>query len=121
MLPGIRALRDVGVDAFEQHASLLPYVVKKRARHVVHENARTLAAVKALKREDLAEFGRLMVESHRSLRDDYQVSSPELDLAVESALATEGVYGGEDDGWGLRRLRRGAGLRRRRSRPSKRT
>ncbi len=91
-LPGIRALRDVSVDDFEQHAALLPYVVKKRARHVVHENARTLAAVKALRSEDLAQFGRLMVESHRSLRDDYQVS---LDGASTSRwtprLATEGV------------------------------
>jgi galactokinase len=100
-LPGIRALRDVSVDDFEQHAALLPYVVKKRARHVVHENARTLAAVKALRSEDLAQFGRLMVESHRSLRDDYQVSSTELDLSVDTALATEGVYGARMTGGGF--------------------
>jgi galactokinase len=100
-LPGIRALRDVSVEQFEQHAELLPYVVKKRARHVVHENARTLAAVHALRSENLAEFGRLMVESHRSLRDDYQVSSVELDLSVEAALATEGVYGARMTGGGF--------------------
>jgi galactokinase len=100
-LPGIRALRDVSVESFEQHAELLPYVVKKRARHVVHENARTLAAVKALEGGDLAEFGRLMVESHRSLRDDYQVSSAELDLSVEAALATKGVYGARMTGGGF--------------------
>jgi galactokinase len=101
VLPGIHALRDVSVEDFEQHAAVLPYVVKKRARHVVHENARTLAAVNALRGGDLAEFGRLMVESHRSLRDDYEVSSPELDLVVETALATEGVYGARMTGGGF--------------------
>ncbi|HEX6765283.1 MAG TPA: galactokinase, partial [Polyangiaceae bacterium] len=100
-LPGISALRDVSVDAFEQHANLLPETVKRRARHVVTENARTLEAVGALRRGDLGAFGMLMKSSHVSLRDDYEVSCPELDLAVEEALSVPGVYGARMTGGGF--------------------
>ncbi|HEV8245170.1 MAG TPA: galactokinase, partial [Polyangiaceae bacterium] len=65
------------------------------------ENARTLTAVKALRTGQLAEFGRLMVESHRSLEGDYEVSCPELDVAVDSALAVPGVYGARMTGGGF--------------------
>jgi galactokinase len=100
-LPDVRALRDVSVDAFERHESMLSELVRKRCRHVITENARTLAAAEALERNDLRETGRLMFESHRSLRDDYEVSCPELDLSVEVARAVPGVYGARMTGGGF--------------------
>jgi galactokinase len=85
VLPGIKALRDVTIEDFERHAQVLPETVRRRCRHVVTENDRTLRAVEALSRGDLAEMGRLMKCSHRSLRDDYEVSCAELDLLTEIA------------------------------------
>ena len=100
-LPGIRALRDVSPDAFAPLAGELPEPARRRCRHVVDENARTLAAAAALGAGDLVRFGRLMRESHRSLRDDYQVSCPELDLLAEVAAVTPGVLGGRMTGGGF--------------------
>jgi len=100
-LPDIRALRDVSVAELEEHESRLPQPIRKRCRHVVTENARTLAAARALSANDLAEFGRLMALSHRSLRDDYEVSCPELDLCVEVAASVAGVYGARMTGGGF--------------------
>ena len=100
-LPDVRALRDVTPDAFEPIAGELPEPVRRRCRHVVGENARTLAAASALRSGDLARFGRLMGESHRSLRDDYEVSCPELDLLADVASATPGVLGGRMTGGGF--------------------
>ncbi|XP_073876631.1 galactokinase isoform X2 [Macaca fascicularis] len=73
----------------------------RRARHVVGEIQRTAQAAAALRRGDYRAFGRLMVESHRSLRDDYEVSCPELDQLVEAALAVPGVYGSRMTGGGF--------------------
>jgi len=100
-LPGVQSLRDVTPAALEGHAELLSPTVQKRARHVVGENARTLEAAEALQAGDLVRVGRLMTASHSSLRDDYEVSSPELDLAVESALASPGVHGARMTGGGF--------------------
>ncbi|HEY8145954.1 MAG TPA: galactokinase [Kofleriaceae bacterium] len=100
-LPDVRALRDVTPDAFEPIAGELPEPVRRRCRHVVGENARTLAAASALRSGDRARFGRLMAESHRSLRDDYEVSCPELDLLADVAAATPGVLGGRMTGAGF--------------------
>jgi galactokinase len=100
-LPDIAALRDVSPSELETVASELPEPVRRRCRHVVGENARTLAAAAALKAGDLVRFGRLMTESHRSLRDDYEVSCPELDLLAEVAGATPGVLGGRMTGGGF--------------------
>jgi galactokinase len=100
-LPGIGALRDVSVADFERLAEKLDEPVRRRCRHVVTENARTLAAVRALSDNDLREFGRLMAESHRSLRDDYEVSCPELDLCVDVAATLPGVYGARMTGGGF--------------------
>jgi galactokinase len=85
VLPGIQALRDVTITDFERHANDLPEPVRRRCRHVVTENERTLSAVEALRHGRLAEMGRLMALSHRSLRHDYEVSCAELDLLVEIA------------------------------------
>jgi len=100
-LPGVRTLRDVSVAQFNQFASELPGVVRSRCRHVVTENARTLAAVEALTAGDLDTMGKLMVESHVSLRDDYQVSCEELDVAVDIARSQTGVYGSRMTGGGF--------------------
>jgi galactokinase len=100
-LPGVRTLRDVSMVDFERLAPQLPGVVRSRCRHVVTENARTLAAVDALSAGDLAQMGKLMSQSHVSLRDDYQVSCEELDVAVDVASAQEGVYGSRMTGGGF--------------------
>jgi galactokinase len=100
-LPAIRALRDVSEADLARHEGLLPDPIRRRCRHVVGENARTLAAAEALRRGELETFGKLMAGSHRSLRDDYEVSCPELDVLAEVAEATPGVLGGRMTGGGF--------------------
>ncbi|HXM98158.1 MAG TPA: galactokinase [Candidatus Dormibacteraeota bacterium] len=101
VLPGIRALRDVTPQDLQRHCAILPPVILKRVRHVVSEDARVQDAAAALQRQDLSTFGNLMGESHRSLRDDYQVSCRELDIAVELAAGVPGVYGARMTGGGF--------------------
>lgn len=100
-LQNVQALRDVGIEQLEQYARDLPDVVYRRCRHVISENGRTLNAARALEERDVARFGRLMGESHRSLRDDFEVSCTELDLMVELAQKVEGVYGARLTGGGF--------------------
>ena len=100
-LPGVRSLRDVSIADLDRLADELPEVIRKRSRHVVSENARVVAAAAALQREDLKTFGELMRESHRSLRDDYEVSCEELDLMVDIANGAEGVFGARMTGGGF--------------------
>jgi galactokinase len=100
-LPGIRNLRDVGVEDFAGLEERLPDPVRRRCRHVVTENARTLDAAGALARGDAAAAGRLMVRSHESLRDDYEVSCRELDILVGAALGVAGVAGARMTGGGF--------------------
>ncbi len=100
-LPHIRALRDVSIIEFERYAGELPDVLRKRARHVVTENQRTLEAAEALEASDLALLGHLMVLSHKSLRVDYEVSCEELDIMVDLALKQDGVYGARMTGGGF--------------------
>lgn len=91
---GVRALRDASLEALN-HTPLDP-VVLKRARHVITENERTLAAARAIQHADWLAAGQLMYASHASLRDDYEVSCRELDTLVEIAKelgAREGVLG----------------------------
>lgn len=99
--PNVRALRDVTVEQLEQHRGDLPEVIYRRCRHVVTENARVLEAGEALERHDLERFGKLMAESHVSLRNDYEVSVDELDLMVELAQTIDGVYGARMTGGGF--------------------
>jgi galactokinase len=101
VLPNIRALRDVTGEELARHGHLLSEVVLRRCRHVVAENARTLAAASALEQGNLGEVGALMVASHRSLQHDYEVSCRELDVAVEAALSVPGVYGARMTGGGF--------------------
>ncbi len=100
-LPEITQLRDVSIDNFEKYESNLPDVIRKRCRHVVTENARTLRAAEALKQNNLEDFGGLMQHSHASLRDDYEVSCRELDLLVEIAADCKGVLGARMTGGGF--------------------
>jgi len=100
-VPNVVALRDVTIEQLEAHAGGLEDVVYRRCRHVITENARVLSAGDALKQGNLERFGELMAESHRSLRDDYEVSSDELDLMVEIAEKVEGVYGARMTGGGF--------------------
>ena len=100
-LPGVQQLRDVSVEDFERLEDVLPETVRRRCRHVVTEDARTLAAVDALRRGDLEEVGRLMRRSHESLRDDFEVSCAELDLLAETAWGVEGVLGSRMTGGGF--------------------
>ncbi len=100
-LPGLRSLRDVSSLDLTAHSSKLPKVVRRRCQHVVTENARTLAAADALSQGDLSRVGQLMNESHVSLRDDYQVSCEELDVAAAVAAAQPGVYGARMTGGGF--------------------
>ena len=89
---GVPSLRDATPEMVEAASSILP-AVRRRARHVTTENARTLAAAAHLDKREFAAVGTLMFESHRSLRDDFEVSSPELDVLVEIAREI-GVAGG---------------------------
>ncbi len=100
-LPGIRALRDVTPEDLDRFGHHLPPVLLKRARHVVHSNARVLAAVEAFRAGDLEAVGQAMRHSHISLRDDYEVSSPELDTLAEAAWEVPGCYGARLTGAGF--------------------
>ncbi len=99
--PAPRALRDVTQGELQALAGRLPALIARRCRHVVTENARTLAAAWHLRRGNLAELGALMSASHSSLRHDYEVSCPELDEAVDAALGEHGVYGARMTGGGF--------------------
>ena len=98
---GVRTLRDVSVADFARRSAMLPEPLRRRARHVVGENARVLATVVALRDGDLATAGAHMYASHDSLRDDYEVSAPELDLLVDTARHVDGVYGARMTGGGF--------------------
>ncbi len=98
---GVAALRDVNPDRLEAERGRLDDVHYRRARHVVTEIARTVEAAEAIGRGDWPRVGRLMLASHASLRDDYQVSCEELDLLVELAAECDGVIGSRMTGGGF--------------------
>ncbi len=99
--PGVRSLRDVTPAMLDTARDRLDPLTARRAAHVVAENRRVLDAVAALEAGNLDEVGRLFSESHASLRDQYEVSSPELDILVEIAAATPGVVGARLTGAGF--------------------
>ncbi|SNX54698.1 galactokinase [Thermoanaerobacterium sp. RBIITD] len=95
-------LGQVTAEEFEKYKYLIPDdVLVKRARHVVTEDERVLLAVNALKNNDIKEFGKLMIESHNSLRDDYEVTGKELDTLVDEALKLDFVIGSRMTGAGF--------------------
>jgi galactokinase len=97
----VPALRDVSRAAFEARAPEMDTVMRRRARHVVTENDRTLRAARALEEGDAELVGRLMDESHASLRDDFEVSRPELDTIVSIAREQPGCHGARMTGAGF--------------------
>ena len=106
-LPGITALRDITLEDFKKHEEELPTLTQKRCRYVIEENTRVVEAVSVLKArgqqtdESLVAFGSLMNASHNGLRDDYQVSCPELDLLTDIARDITGVVGSRMTGAGF--------------------
>jgi galactokinase len=98
-LLGVRELRDVPAGLALD--GRLPVTLVKRVRHVISENARVHQAVAALRSGDLGRAGKLFVESHRSLRDDFEVSVPDVDCLVDAALRAPGVYGARLTGGGF--------------------
>ncbi len=98
---GVSSLRDLTQEGFAAGEARIDAVVRRRVRHVLSENARTLRAVQALRDQDMGQVGRLMAESHVSLRDDYEVSSPALDAMVEVASAQPGIWGARMTGAGF--------------------
>ncbi len=98
----INSLGDLSEFEFDASAYAIGSAVReRRAKHAVYENQRTILAVKALKNGDIAEFGKLMNESHMSLRDDYEVSCPEIDVLVSEAWKIPGVIGSRITGGGF--------------------
>ena len=99
---GIKSLGDLTEEQFEQYQTVVKDEVRrKRARHAVYENQRTIKAVAALKANDIEQFGQLMNASHVSLRDDYEVTGIELDTLVEEAWKIDGVIGSRMTGAGF--------------------
>ena len=99
---GINSLGDLDEEQFEQVKSVIKDEdQRKRAKHAVYENQRTIKAVSALKNNDIELFGKLMNESHVSLRDDYEVTGEELDTLVEEAWKLDGVIGSRMTGAGF--------------------
>jgi galactokinase len=99
--PEVRALRDATLPMLDAGRDRVSDVVYRRARHVITEDDRVLQAASALREHRLADVGRLMFESHRSLRDDYEVSAPELDLLVELAAKHPKLIGARMTGGGF--------------------
>lgn len=98
----IRSLGELSEEEFEEIKGAIKDVVRlKRAKHAVYENQRTIKAVEALKNNKIEEFGKLMNDSHISLRDDYEVTGIELDSLVEAAWQQEGVIGSRMTGAGF--------------------
>ncbi len=98
----IKSLGELTEEEFEANKELIGDEIKiKRAKHAVYENQRTIKAVQALKDNDLALFGKLMIASHDSLRDDYEVTGKELDTLVAEALKQDGVIGARMTGAGF--------------------
>jgi len=100
-MPHIKSLRDVSLAELAGCGAGLDPVIRRRARHVISENERVSQAVAALSRGDAAAFGELMRASHRSLRDDYEVSCAELDAMAAIADGIDGVFGARMTGGGF--------------------
>lgn len=99
--PGVASLRDVTPAMIDEARDVLDEETLRRCRHVVDENTRVLAAADAFERDDLDTVGMLFAESHASLRDLYEVSSPELDALVDIAVSVAGVAGARMTGAGF--------------------
>jgi len=97
----VKALRDVDLGMLNARGSALDETTRRRARHVIAENQRTVEACEAMRRGDAATLGILMNESHTSLRDDYEVSSDALNAMVDAARAHPACFGARMTGAGF--------------------
>ena len=98
----IKSLGELTEEEFEENKDLIKSEIRqKRAKHAVYENQRTIKAVKALESNKIEELGKLMIASHNSLRDDYEVTGKELDTLVEESLKQDGVIGARMTGAGF--------------------
>jgi len=98
---GVAALRDVSLEVFDEQSHELDALIQRRSRHVVTENTRTLQAAQAMQAGDAVKLGQLMNASHLSLRDDYEVSSLELNTIVEISNSQPGCFGARMTGAGF--------------------
>lgn len=99
--PNIKSLREVSPEQLQSAEHSLDPILRRRARHVVSENQRVLDSVKALRETNLSEFGKLMYQSHLSLKLDFEVSCPELDAVVDICAEVDGVHGARMTGAGF--------------------
>lgn len=100
--PDLKLLGELTLAQYNEHEHLIPdETIRKRARHVVEENNRVLESMKVLQNNDLTTFGKLMIDSHRSLQHLYEVTGKELDSMVDAALKVEGVLGSRMTGAGF--------------------
>jgi galactokinase len=100
-IPGLCSMRDLDAAALRRHRAVLPDRTARRVEHVISENARVAATAAALEAGDLDDLGRIFAESHASLRDRYEISTPALDAMVEVAAAIPGVVAARMSGDGL--------------------
>jgi galactokinase len=99
--PEIRSLRDATLEFLQEHRAEMEPIIYQRCDYVVKENERVLHACEDLRKNDFRAFGEQMFRSHQGLRDDYQVSSPDLDFLVNTAAAIPGVLGARMMGAGF--------------------
>ena len=100
-VPGVACLRDLRREDYQRCEARLPELLQRRVRHVIDEQERTERGAEALRRGDLAGFGAMMSAAHRSLRELYEVSTPELDALVAAATSVPGCYGSRLTGAGF--------------------
>jgi len=101
-MPEKTCLGDITIDEYNEHKNLITDgTIEKRVRHVIEEDDRVIRSIAALENNDVAEFGKLMIHSHNSLRDLYEVTGIELDTLVEEALKIDGVIGSRMTGAGF--------------------
>ena len=99
--PGAQSLRDIPVSLFEKVQDSLSPIPRRRARHIISENARVLDLAAAARAKDLTEMGRLFIAAHRSLQYDFEISCEEIDFLVDTAIKIRGVYGARMTGAGF--------------------
>lgn len=100
-IPGVESLRDLNAEEYRHFDEHVPVPARWRARHVISENERVQAFREACIRHDRTEMGQLFYASHKSMRDDYEISCPEIDFLVETAMQVEGCYGARLTGGGF--------------------
>ena len=99
--PGATSLRDISLTVFEQYQGSVSPIPRKRARHIISENARVLDLAAAAQSGDLLEMGRLFIAAHRSLQYDFEISCEEIDFLVDTAIKIKGVHGARMTGGGF--------------------